>query len=203
VCAGAGTASAASGAAAGHPGTDAERPRRDARAASAPGRCSRGSCRRRHVFPLQCHDAPALNSPHGWGPTSRHVICASDLLSTFRAESPSVLSDMIRRASATKPEVAILVFTISRRFERAYTSAHRSHQVCAPILSGMHPPGAGGPGGSAPMSQEATAAAAANAAAAAAAAVLHRGGAQPSAETVEQVCQCSPERPAFSHFSYA
>lgn len=41
--------------------------------------------------------------------------------------------------------------------------------------------------GSAPMSQEAAAAAAANAAAAAAAAVLQRGGASPSAETLEQV----------------
>ena len=37
------------------------------------------------------------------------------------------------------------------------------------------------------MSQEAAAAAAANAAAAAAAAVLQRGGASPSAETLEQV----------------
>ena len=38
------------------------------------------------------------------------------------------------------------------------------------------------------MSHEATAAAAGNAAAAAAAAVLQRGNAQPSAETMEQVC---------------
>ena len=38
------------------------------------------------------------------------------------------------------------------------------------------------------MSHEATAAAAGNAAAAAAAAVLQRGNAEPSAETMEQVC---------------
>ena len=41
------------------------------------------------------------------------------------------------------------------------------------------------------MSHEATAAAAGNAAAAAAAAVLQRGNAQPSAETMEQVCSAS------------
>lgn len=53
-------------------------------------------------------------------------------------------------------------------------------------VAGMHPGGAGGPVGSAPLSQEQTAAAAANAAAVAAAAVLHHSGAEPSAETLEQ-----------------
>ncbi|BDA48217.1 probable E3 ubiquitin-protein ligase synoviolin at N-terminal half [Coccomyxa sp. Obi] len=102
---------------------------------------------------------------------------------------PPAIQALMHSAPNSTPEQQAHQAAAAAAAAAAVMSSPYSAMMLPPSILpiGMHPGGPAGAVGSAPMSQEATAAAAANAAAAAAAAVLHRGGAQASVETMEQV----------------